>query len=48
MQTRCTSPKMAEPEKRLKTVAVYCGANEGKSPMFAEKAAGTYTLSPNS
>jgi len=34
---------MAEPEKRLKTVAVYCGANEGKSPMFAEKAAGTYT-----
>ena len=35
---------MAECEKRLKTVAVYCGAKEGKSPMFAEKATGTYTL----
>lgn len=31
---------MADSVKRISTVAVYCGSNEGKSPVFAEKAAG--------
>ena len=31
---------MADSAKKIRTVAVYCGSNEGKSPVFAEKAAG--------
>ena len=32
--------EMADAVRKIRTVAVYCGSNEGKSPVFAEKAAG--------
>ena len=31
-------------EKRLRTVAVYCGASAGKNPIYTEKAAGNISL----
>ena len=34
------SMEMADAVRKIRTVAVYCGSNEGKSPVFAEKAAG--------
>lgn len=35
---------MAENSKKLGTVCVYCGAKQGKNPIFGEKAAGECEL----